>query len=262
MACWRCGPALSSLWFAYVEIVIAPAAGEAPPPRDVPHSVALIPLRLVPIVALWLLPLLVAACCALLAGPLRARRQRLRPRTLMILLAAVICLLAVASWGVVHIPDVASRLAPVNDAAQLALQKLVRRLGFQYYNLAPLLSFLDGIFANANAGFLPVYGNAVLGAGMVPVDIAVGGLFLLGLLASLPLRTPVQAVLVLLAVPMLSLYTVDLHYPQDLMRTTAVPFLFLALALVSRERPAEDVTISQQFRKPRVTFLLSSRLDT
>jgi len=234
------GPALSSLWFAYVEIVISPNAGPTSLPRDVPRSLALIPVRLLPVAAVWALPLLAAGAAMLVKRPSRRARPRL-PLAWLLAPAAVAMLLGLFAL----VALVPFGLGGTLGRAAAAITLLGQRLGFRFFWLAPVSGLVQTLTIGARSSFGAAGVQLPLGLGMPPVAIAVTGLFLLGLLAALRLRTPAEATFVIVALPMLSLYPAALLYPEDLIRTVAVPFLLLALALLARRNNFEDVAAAE-----------------
>jgi hypothetical protein len=232
------GPALSSLWFAYDEIVIAPTsnflAGYAP--RNVASSLVHVPLRLVPVAGLWLLPLFVAVALALLLRGSRALRGRaLRPPAIPLAALAVVALVlaALLLWGSVHAGGFQNALDRAQASSRAALEIVMAKAGFRGYDLLPFAGIADGLTSAAVMSRQSSGEQVPIGFSMLPVALAACGAALLGLIASLSLRTPPKAIFVIVAVPILSLYPTALLFPEDLIRTMAVPLLMLALALLA-----------------------------
>jgi len=236
------GPALSSLWFAYVEIVIIPAAGH--PARDAVRSLIQVPLRLLPVAAVWALPLLAAGVVLLIRRAPRLFGTRLSLIWVIVLVGVGLSLV----WlGLVALEPLGlnGHVGGASYWASIAVPLVAKRLGFSGFALAPLSSVGDALVAAAGSSFRTDRFMLPFGFGMPPLAIAVTVLFLLGLIASLRLRTPLQAVLAIAALPMLSLYPMALLFPENLIRTIAVPLLLLALALLARRNNFEDVAAAQ-----------------
>ncbi len=103
--------------------------------------------------------------------------------------------------------------------------------------LAPLLGIADTLRREAQAILGPA--DAVqIGMGTLPLVVAVSVAFMLGLVRSLEVKTPFEAILLPIAILVLSYNWYLLEYPKDLLRNTAVPLIFLAL--VPLARPPRD----------------------
>jgi len=116
---------------------------------------------------------------------------------------------------------------------------LTRRIGFDY-NLVPFSGLVGALAEQAGWTLRQETERVQLGMGMAPVAIALASVFLGGLLLSLRAQTPLRAILLIMAVPMLSLPPNSFLYPQNLLRSTAVPLIFMALALLTPVATATD----------------------
>jgi len=232
------GPALCSLWYGYVDIVIAPrTVGRfylAPP--SLLHALMAIPIRLLLVAGVWSLPLLAALAVAALRSRLAARRARLASRALLLLLPGVALLLVAIAWQAGRTGSLVDRIGSAQTAGQIVVGALAARAGVEYYNLAPLTGIARTMLHGAAVSLAPATEPASLSMWIVPAVLATGGLFVLALVASLRLRSAPQGVSLILALPMLSLSPVFLEYPEDLLRVIAVPALFAALALMARSQ--------------------------
>ncbi len=79
-----------------------------------------------------------------------------------------------------------------------------------------------------------------IGAGMLPIELASLAALLIGMGLAARLRTPVDAVLLLLSSVMCFLSWLQVLYPKDLIRTLALVWLLVPLTLVSRAAVRAD----------------------
>ena len=247
LALLAAGPILASAWIAYVEIVVGTAGDPLPRPaqRLAPVLVRAL-LRLIPAGGAWLLPLAAAA------GGLLLRRVRSRGLRLGLWLA--IATAGLAALLLVLLPPAPEQargpLQPAwaaGVAAREALAHAPARFGIAGYNFFPLSDVWVSLREEASRGLRPLTAlpeadrgpNLLLSMGMLPVTLAIAAAFSFGLLRALRLRAPVQGILLLMALPMLGLPTNTLEYPENLLRTTAVPLVFLGLSLIAPEGAGE-----------------------
>jgi hypothetical protein len=108
-----------------------------------------------------------------------------------------------------------------------------------------LLTFpLTGVADTLTRGANWLFGSAdqvQIGAASVAFVAITAAAFVLMLIFSIRLRTPFQGIALLMVLLVLSESWLELLYPKDLIRDAAVPFIYLALALLAGDRS----TVSQ-----------------
>ena len=229
------GPLLSSIWFAYVDLVIAPREPNIYHPT-LARALLGIPLRLLPVIAVWSLPLVTAFGLAMLRSRAGVWLRRCGPwPALLPVFAAAVLLLALVVPSA-HSGGLQQRVFQADQAGELMVQDIARRFGFQYYDLMPAAGVAQAVVGDAFDSRLNA-SDGMFAMGMLPVALAVVGVFLIGLLASLRVRTIPEAIVALTALPVLSLYPTALRYPEDLLRTLALPVIFLVLMFADRAGP-------------------------
>lgn len=106
--------------------------------------------------------------------------------------------------------------------------------GHQSALVVPLWGLAAALGKFASLSFGTIY-ETISGGEMVPILVVVSGALVLGIVRTLRLRTPLQAIVLPMAVATLSLSGPVLISPTELLHSVATPLTFLALALIERE---------------------------